>query len=808
MSTEKTPVVPDLLPFVEKYMEMKMPMNWHHRLYYDILENRVIQNKEGILELNIHRDGNYHNRHTGATFKETYLSDKVNQNIMLLSPRFHAKSQCFTINYPIWEIYKNPNVRIMIVSANEDIAVSFNRAIMNQLEYNQKLVDELGYMRPKFPQKWGEKTIIVKRDTKEKDPTIAAIGAGGKLISRRADIIIVDDLLDIENARTKTARNKTLEWFENVLLPILEDNGRLILVGTAWYRDDLYDTLWKDSKFDIKLKLKALMYMGSYFEEKRNDQNTSESEVRHIPYDLHEFPLALDAQKLFAEPVQRRYQLYKNLKGGVLWEEKWSFEKLMKKKENMNNSSFMRQYLNEPVIEEEKVFKEIYIKKALDLGSSKSLVPEWDNFDTPPGFSSYGTLITAVGIDLAISKKDTAANSAIAVWGLGKGRVRHPLWLDYGRWSTDETKQRIIEVYHNFHPVKVRVENIAYQEMFRQELAEEIPVEGFQTSAGKKFNPETGLAHISGLMEQGKLSMPADKTNKDYYMKIKQLLFEMQVYTYDTHAGDLLMASWFAIDALRLFDSRIGDDRGFFSTRAIVEMVKQQRASHKIILLGYNPPVYKMAYTSFLSVFLPLQSNFGEFFERTDKFFIFATRSGKSVAYIFNKITSEIVGKIDGDMTALMYATLLEKTARFFNNAQLVIERTNEGDAIYLELLKRNYPKLLCMQPDEDGRPTYKEGFRITPSNFPIIVDNFKQIVDGLQIVMPDDALLTEMRNLIKVEGDNPIMSFGSGQRIKAVSTGLWLLDNYENVDKKLYNGEIKHVSKKKTLNVPYLSFR
>lgn len=779
MSSE---IIPPLSEFVERYMSMRLKMNWHHRLFYDILENKVIQKEDGLLYFNT-------------------VKRRSNKKILILAPRFHAKSQCFTINYPVWELYRNPNTRILIVSANEDIAVSFNRAIMNQLENNQTLIDDLGYLVPKNPKKWGEKAIIVKRETMEKDPSIAAIGAGGKLISRRADIIIVDDLLDINNARTKQMRAKTKEWFENVLLPILESDGRLIVVGTMWYRGDLYDTLLNDSKFDIKLKLKALIYDEAYIK--------SDGTVKYsLPYSLLEQPLALKAQSVFSEEILRKYRIREKIKCGVLWREKWSYENLMEKRADMTSSSFARQYLNEPTTEEEKVFSDSLLKRATDRGISKTLLPSWDNLNPQRNYESYGQLITAIGVDLAISKQSKSDNSAIAVWGINGKRERILLWLDFGKWSPDETKQKILEAYHNFRPVKIRVETIAFQDMFRQELeAEDIPVDGFKTTAGRKFNPETGIAHIALLMEQDKIIIPAAKVRKELYDRVKQLLFEMSTYTYDSHAGDLLMASWFALDALRDYDKKMKENRGFFATEALVEQLRQVRAASRIVLLGYNPPVFRTAYTSLVYIFVPVDSkNYTPFFEPDDKFFIFFTRSKRSVGYIFNKSTSQIIGKIDGDMSALMCATLLEKAGYFFNKAQIVIERGGEGDAIYLELFKRNYPNLLCMQPDEEGRPTMKEGFLITASNLPLIMDYFKQIVDGGHIQIPDDSLLNEMAELIRVENDQLLMAFGEGQRIKTVATGLWLLDNYENALKKVKVDKAK-IKEKKKLRVPYLSF-
>jgi phage terminase large subunit-like protein len=785
--------VPDLTEFVKKYLQMKLPINWHHRLFYDILANKIMQKEDGKLYFTGGAKTHYEYNAKNPKHK--------NRNILVLAPRFHAKSQCFTINYPIWEMYKNPNIRILIVSANEDIAVSFNRAIINHLENNQKLIEELGYLVPQYPKKWGEKAIIVKRDTMEKDPTIAAIGVGGKLISRRADIIIIDDLLDIETARTKQMRQKTKDWFENVLLPILEDEGRLIIVGTSWYRGDLYDDLLNDSKFDIRLKLKALIFDGNMIR--------SDGAYRYtLPYNIIDFPFAQKAQDILSKEVMLKYDLFQYLKDGVLWKEKWSFDKLMKKKENMSNASFMRQYLNEPVIEEEKVFSEKILKKATERGSQKALLPYWDNLNPPNNYQSYGNLITAIGVDLAISKSDESANSAISVWGINEKRERILLWLDYGKWSPEETKQKIIEAYYNYRPVKVKVETVAYQDMMRQELASDnIPVEGFRTTAGRKFNPETGLAHIAMLMEQEKVIIPSAKTNKEYFSRVRQLLYEMSIYTYESHAGDLLMASWFALDTLRDYDNKMRENRGFFSTSGVVSQMKAIKAASRIVLLGYKPPVYKLAPHSLIYVYVPINADTLEpFFSPDDKFFIFFTREERSIGYIFNKKTSEIIGKLDGDLNALTCATLLEKMGYFFNTAQIVVERSGEGDSIYLELFKRNYPSLLCMQPDEKGYPTMKEGFRLTASNLPIITDYFKQVIDGNHIQIPDEAVVKDLGELIKVEGDKLLMGFGTGQKIKTVATGIWLLDNWENSLKKEKSSIIN--KKKKTLNIPYLVFK
>lgn len=793
-------IFPTLKEFVETALSpsRKLPMNWHHEVYYDILDDLLVQGADGLL----------------------YPADKLaikkrNKNIIVKSPRFHAKSQCFTTDYSLYELYKNPNTRIMIVSANQEIAVGFVRQIMNNLENNHDLIDAFGDLKPQDDlRKWGEKAFLVNRDSFDKDPSVVGLGAGGKIISRRADIIIVDDLLDLDNARTPAMRKKTLEWFENVLLPVLEDDGRLVVVGTSWYQDDLYDHLMEHPSFDVRIKLKALLYHPKYI---RKDEKRSE--VRYIPYKLHEFPQALDASKLFSEDAMLRYKLYDRLKSGVLWDSKWSFKALMEKKGQMSTGSFMRQYMNEPISDEEKVFSEQVVKRVLAQSEQKTLLSKWDNMeDGQTHRFAYGNLVIAVGVDLAISRKHSADNSAIAVWGMDERRRRILLWIEYGKWSPDEIKQRVLDVNERFKPVKIVVENIAYQDMVRQDLEkDDLPIEGFQTTANKKFNEETGIAQIAMLMEQMKVIIPIQRNPNEYYERVRQLLYEMSVYTYDQHAGDVLMASWLAFTALNDYDKKMKQNRGFFSTPALVEHFKNRRSENKVLLLGINPPVYRFATNSLLHVFRAVEdprTATKHFIEPDETFFIMVSRAERSVAYILQKTTKEIVGKVEGmSISTTAFATLLEKTSQFFNKAQVIIDtHSGEGAALLLELQNREGSdlNLMCMQPDADGNEVYQEGFEITDRILPLAIDYFKYLVDSLHIAVPDDGLLKEMSELISVKGDE--MTLGGtldGQRIKTVAVGLWLLDHYENDAQSVYNEQTKHKQKKKhTLVVPYRVFQ
>lgn len=220
--------------------------NWHHDLWYDILDNEVIQDQN-----------------TGLLIKNTI--GKINKSIIILAPRSHSKSTCFTVNYSLSEIVRNKNIRIIIVSNTADTAEAFLREIKSHIERtdNTKIMDFVrvfGNLMPQIPEKWTDRSIIINRpDLRLKDPTISAVGSGGSILSRRADIILMDDALNQDNSRTPEQREKIKEWFYNVLMPVLTPDGRLIVVGTIQDENDLYADLMQDKQFDIRLRMKAVV---------------------------------------------------------------------------------------------------------------------------------------------------------------------------------------------------------------------------------------------------------------------------------------------------------------------------------------------------------------------------------------------------------------------------------------------------------------------------------------------------------------------------------------------------------------------
>lgn len=83
-------------------------------------------------------------------------------------------------------------------------------------------------------------------------PSVAAYGTGGAVIGSRADVIIADDLLDFRNTGTAHQRAFVESWFHSILLSRRKSQtGRIIVIGTSYHHDDLYERIKRDGSWVV-----------------------------------------------------------------------------------------------------------------------------------------------------------------------------------------------------------------------------------------------------------------------------------------------------------------------------------------------------------------------------------------------------------------------------------------------------------------------------------------------------------------------------------------------------------------------------
>jgi len=166
-----------------------------------------------------------------------------NQYSLVLAPRGHGKSTILTVSFTLYRILGDPETRALIVSNTAEQASAFLREIKKHLENNPAIVNRFGDLKSS---PWTESQLLLaSRLSPAKEATVTAMGIMGPVIGRHYDLVVLDDVVDEDNARSGTMRERTFTWYYKELLPTLEPHGKLSIIGTRYHHDDLYGRLIK-----------------------------------------------------------------------------------------------------------------------------------------------------------------------------------------------------------------------------------------------------------------------------------------------------------------------------------------------------------------------------------------------------------------------------------------------------------------------------------------------------------------------------------------------------------------------------------
>ncbi|TET36700.1 MAG: hypothetical protein E3J72_08055 [Planctomycetota bacterium] len=140
-----------------------------------------------------------------------------NRETLILAPRGHGKSTILTVAYGLWRVVENPDRRLLVVSATAVQAVAFLREMRTHVERNPIFKRAFGNL---IGEKWTEGEIVLKtRRRIAKEATVTALGVGGPIIGRHYDIILLDDVVDEDSARTEHMREKSWSGTEKSSCP-------------------------------------------------------------------------------------------------------------------------------------------------------------------------------------------------------------------------------------------------------------------------------------------------------------------------------------------------------------------------------------------------------------------------------------------------------------------------------------------------------------------------------------------------------------------------------------------------------------
>lgn len=168
-----------------------------------------------------------------------------------LLPRGIFKTTVRTITKCLYEIIRNPNVRILIAMNSATNAYKTFSEIKAHITKNPRFIHFFGDLKANSP-RWQNSSIIIgTRTLNHKEGTIDSIGKDSSITSQHYDIILCDDIVDENDRDSEAARRDTKYFFEDIQ-DLLNENGELHITGTRWHFDDVYNYLIEDLNPKLK----------------------------------------------------------------------------------------------------------------------------------------------------------------------------------------------------------------------------------------------------------------------------------------------------------------------------------------------------------------------------------------------------------------------------------------------------------------------------------------------------------------------------------------------------------------------------
>jgi len=390
--------------------------------------------------------GFIHGRHHEKMAKafERVANGECKRLIINMPPR-HTKSEFASYLLPAWFFGKFPGKKVIQTSHTAELAVGFGRKVRN-------LVDSTNYKRI-FP------ALDLQTDSKAAGRwntnfggEYFAIGVGGAVTGKGADILIIDDPHSEQEAAMAQTNpeiyDKTYEWYTSGPRQRLQPGGSIVVVMTRWSKRDLTGQVVKAAA-----------------------QRSGEE------WEVIEFPAILPS-------------------GKPLWPEFWALKELQALKEELPNAKWQAQYMQQPTSDVSAIVKREWWKV-------------WPH-DHPP---TYEFVIQSW--DTAFLKTERADYSACTTWGVfyqdddrGVNRANIILLNAFKkRMEFPELKQRAHEEFKEWEVDSLIVEAKAAGSPLIFELrAMGIPVQEFTPSRGN--DKIARLNAVSDLFASGHVWVP------------------------------------------------------------------------------------------------------------------------------------------------------------------------------------------------------------------------------------------------------------------------------------------------------------
>lgn len=365
------------------------------------------------------------------------------KRLIINMPPRHTKSEFASYLLPAWFLGKYPGKKVIQTSHTAELAVGFGRKVRN-------LVDSEVY-REIFPE------VGLRVDSQaagrwntNKGGDYFAIGVGGAVTGKGADILIIDDPHSEQEAALAEVNpeiyDKTYEWYTSGPRQRLQPGGAIVIVMTRWSKRDLTGQV-----------LKSAAARGGE------------------GWEVIEFPAILPS-------------------GNLLWPQFWSKDEIYALRKELPNQKWMAQYMQQPTSDASAIVKREWWKI-------------WPHENPPQCDYVLQTW------DTAFEKNTRADYSACTTWGIFYNEEDHGLpniillnsFRERMEWV--ELKRTAFEHYREWEPDSILIEKKATGAPLIYEFrAMGIPAREF--TPGKGSDKISRLNAVSDIIASGKVWVP------------------------------------------------------------------------------------------------------------------------------------------------------------------------------------------------------------------------------------------------------------------------------------------------------------
>jgi len=176
-------------------------------------------------------NGNHHKIMADA-FQDV-VDGKLKRLIINMPPR-HTKSEFASYLLPAWFLGKFPEKKVIQTAHTAELAVGFGRKVRN-------LVGDKDFQGVFGDVKLQSDSKAAGRWNTNKGGEYFAIGVGGAVTGKGADLLIIDDPHSEQEGASADVNvfNKTYEWYTSGPRQRLQPGGAIVIVMTRWHDRDL-----------------------------------------------------------------------------------------------------------------------------------------------------------------------------------------------------------------------------------------------------------------------------------------------------------------------------------------------------------------------------------------------------------------------------------------------------------------------------------------------------------------------------------------------------------------------------------------